>query len=382
MNHLKENFWIGFFAGSLWLIVIVILCFPQNKLMNESNGLWVAQLGSEQITLKELEHVSNQELISVKSDEYLILRESLDRWIRERVYVLEARRTGQSREDIEKSIWEKVTVTEDEIQKEYRENILDFQGSPLALVHDSVARELKKRKFNFLEKEWMETVKKRYGLQERLEKPKVVLPNPKRGNQLHPGFTARQNLIQPLAPLVNNSEPVKFDSLEGQPVRGKADAPITIVEFSDFQCPFCQRGANAIEQLMEKNKDKIKVVWFHFPLPIHPLSAKIHEASECAADQQKFWEFYNFAFSPNAVLKSEDDLLKLGTSLKLNEEQYRNCILQGTHREKIAKNIEAAKKVGVQSTPTFFINGKKIIGAQPLEVFQTAVDSELNPKAS
>lgn len=374
MKPLKENFWIGFLAGSLWLIVILILSFslPSAKLIQENNDPVVAQIGPEKMTRKELEKRSAQALAPVKSDEYLILKEALDRWIKERLYVLETNRTGKSKAELEKSLWQKVQVSEIEIQKEYKDRYFQFQGIPFSTIHDSLKRELEKRKFDELENDWAESAQLKYQTKILLEKPEIILGNRKMGNLPH-------QINQPLA--FPPAEPLAtFDSLEGQPVKGKSEAPVTLIEFSDFQCPFCQRASLTAEKLLENNPDKIKLVWFHFPLNMHPLSAKIHEASECANDQQKFWEFYSLVFSSTSVLQNEEDILKLGKALNLNEEQYQNCVTSGIHREKVARNIQTGTQHGVQSTPTFFLNGKKIVGAQPLESFQAVVDTELKSK--
>ncbi len=172
-----------------------------------------------------------------------------------------------------------------------------------------------------------------------------------------------------------SSEPASFD-LEGRPTQGPSDAPVTLVEFSDFHCPFCSRLRETLHQVMEQHAGKVRRVFFHFPLTIHPGADMTHQASECAHEQGKFWEFFEKIFDrPGAVQK--EGLMEIGRQIGLDMEAYESCLQSEKYKQQILSDIAAGSAAGVQGTPAVFVNGKLIPGAQPYEVFDTAIQEAL-----
>ena len=160
------------------------------------------------------------------------------------------------------------------------------------------------------------------------------------------------------------------------PVWGNVDAPVTIVEFTDFECPFCSRANTTLHAIMEKNPDTVRVVFKHFPLSFHKNAKLAHQAAEAAKIQGKFWEMYNKIFD-NQKAMSRDDLIGYAKELGLDEAKF----VADLDSEAVKKNVEAAiaegEKAGVRGTPHFFINGTLLSGAQPEAAFQAAIDKEL-----
>ena len=162
------------------------------------------------------------------------------------------------------------------------------------------------------------------------------------------------------------------------PSIGSASAPVTLIEFSDFQCPFCQRVAPTLKQVKEKYGDKLRVVWKDFPLTqIHPQAFKAGEAGHCAADQGKFWEYHDRLFANQQALQPTD-LKKYATDLGLDANAFNTCLDSSRYGERVRDGVAEGSRLGVNSTPTIYINGRVLSGAQPFETFVTMIDEELS----
>lgn len=175
---------------------------------------------------------------------------------------------------------------------------------------------------------------------------------------------------------INLVEPrVKVDSAD-RPWTGGKDAPVTIVEFSDFQCPFCRAAQNSVNAIKEKYGDKIRLVYLDFPLGMHAHAMDAARAGRCAGEQGKFWEFHDTMFANQAKLAPADlkaDAKKLG----LDTKAFDACFDTNKYDAPIRKDMSQGESLGVTATPTFFINGRQILGAQPPEKFEQVIDEEL-----
>jgi protein-disulfide isomerase len=161
------------------------------------------------------------------------------------------------------------------------------------------------------------------------------------------------------------------------PVDGPASAPVTLIEFSDFQCPFCQRVAPTLKQLRAKYGDKVRVVWKDFPLTqIHPEAFGAAVAGNCAHEQGKFWELHDRLF-PNQQALQPESLKQYAAAAGLDAEKFGACLDSTKYRQKVQDALDAGTRLGVSSTPTVFINGRVVNGAQPLEAFSQIIDEEL-----
>lgn len=169
-------------------------------------------------------------------------------------------------------------------------------------------------------------------------------------------------------------------SIEGEPILGNPEAPVTLVEFSDFQCPFCARYANdTFPQIKREYVDtgKVRVVFKHFPLPFHNFAQKAAEAAECAKEQGKFWEYKEKLFQNQSAL-GEDYLKKYAQDLGLGAQRFNDCLDSGKFEKKVKEDLKEGEDAGVTGTPTFFINGEKLVGAQPFSEFQTVIEKKLS----
>ncbi|MBI2667714.1 DsbA family protein [Candidatus Woesearchaeota archaeon] len=164
-------------------------------------------------------------------------------------------------------------------------------------------------------------------------------------------------------------------------VKGDLNAPVTIIEYSDFECPFCKRFFLETLPLIKKqyiDTGKVKFVYKHFPLSsIHFNAQLAAEASECANEQNKFWEYHDLLFENSPNLR-ESDLVRYASQINLDMDKFKGCLKSGRYKGIIGEELREGSKNGVTGTPGFLINGKLISGAQPFNVFKQAIESNLN----
>ena len=171
-------------------------------------------------------------------------------------------------------------------------------------------------------------------------------------------------------------EPVRIEVTADGPSKGPADAPVTIIECSDFQCPFCQRAGPVIETLLEKYGDDLRFVYRHLPLDNHSRARPAAEAAVCADAQGRFWAYHDALFANNRKL-GNDDLLGYATELDLDLEKFKACLEDPETGAKVSRDLAAARAAGISGTPAFLINGRLISGAKPAEEFMRVIDAEL-----
>ncbi|MFQ5900346.1 MAG: DsbA family protein [Thermodesulfobacteriota bacterium] len=178
-------------------------------------------------------------------------------------------------------------------------------------------------------------------------------------------------------------------SIDDDRILGNKDAPVTIIEFSDYQCPFCARFYRDTLPQLKKDyieKGKVRYVLRDFPLPFHKKAQKAAESAQCAGEQDKYWDMHNLIFE-NQQAMSIRDLKGYAEQLSLNTVDFNKCLDDGIYAEEVKKDMAAGKKAGVQGTPSFVvgkttkdgnIKGNFIRGAQPYPAFKSAIDSILN----
>lgn len=166
-------------------------------------------------------------------------------------------------------------------------------------------------------------------------------------------------------------------STEGAPSRGPDSAPVTIVEFSDFHCPFCRRVQPTLDEILARYPTQVRLVYRDFPLDgLHPQARRAAEAARCAHEQGRFWPYHDrlYAAGPDA---SDAALERLAREAGLDTAAFTACLASGRHRAGIQKDVDDAERLGLTGTPGFFINGRPLSGAQPIEAFVEIIDEEL-----
>jgi protein-disulfide isomerase len=178
----------------------------------------------------------------------------------------------------------------------------------------------------------------------------------------------------------NTPLPLKIKvSADDDPVQGSKDAPVTIIEFSDFQCPYCAKFyTQTLPQIRENYIDtgKVKFVYRDYPLSSHQYAKKAAEAAECAHEQGKFWEFHDMIYE-NQIDLNYEKLKQYAIDLGLNTNEFNICLDSGRMSQEVMKDFQDGSNYGVTGTPSFFINGTKLVGVQPFEAFQRIIEQEL-----
>jgi len=206
-------------------------------------------------------------------------------------------------------------------------------------------------------------------------------------------LAAIRKLIEPKAPPSPVAEVDLDMDITGDPYAGSADAPLVIVEYTDYQCPFCGRHAKSVLPLIKENyidTGKVRYVARDFPLPFHQQAPKASEAAHCAADQDKYWAMHDQLFSNQKAL-GEEQLVTYAGNIGLDMEAFKQCLDSGKYAQKVEQNIAEARKAGINGTPSFVIGfsgkdtgnvaGQRLIrGALGYPNFQQAFDEMLKEK--
>jgi protein-disulfide isomerase len=168
----------------------------------------------------------------------------------------------------------------------------------------------------------------------------------------------------------------KVVAVAGHPSRGPADAPVTIVAFSDFECPYCIKGSGNLEKVVASHPGKVRVVFRNMPLPMHAGAEPAAIAALAAHRQGKFWEMHDALFATQGKF-AVDDLDALADEIGLDMARYRSDIADPAVAAALKRDVDEAKKLGVKGTPSFFVNGRLIVGARPADELTALVAEEI-----
>lgn len=202
-----------------------------------------------------------------------------------------------------------------------------------------------------------------------------------------PDSTPKENQIAQNNPLPSAPSPQvqgaaapvqNFDITKKDHVRGDFKASITLVEYSDFECPFCERHYPTLKKILSDYAGQVRLVYKHFPLGFHPNAQKAAEASECADEQGKFWEYHDKLFENQPQGYSTDKFKQWAQDLNLNTTKFNDCLDAGKYAGQVQAEATDGQNRGVQGTPATFVNGQLVSGAVPYESFQSVIDQELS----
>jgi protein-disulfide isomerase len=163
----------------------------------------------------------------------------------------------------------------------------------------------------------------------------------------------------------------------GGPSRGPADAKVTVVEFSDFQCPFCQRAKPVLDEIATRHPNDVRIVYRNLPLDsLHPRARASAEAAACAAEGNKFWEYHDKLFANNRAL-GDEELRKYAAEVGLDAATFDQCVKSRKHQTAIEEDVQEAKKIGITGTPAFVVNGILMTGLQTADALDVVIQEEL-----
>jgi protein-disulfide isomerase len=310
----------------------------------------VAEVAGRRITLKDVDERWQSddpaERARVTQLLYQNRRNVLDQIVGDLLIEEAAKAAGNAKDEYQKKeIAARLKpVTDDEVKQFYEQNKDRAQGRPLAELSPMIQQFLVSQRQQQARAQLVDDLKKK--------------------------STARI-LLDPPRQTINVSS--------DDPSSGPANAPITLVEFSDYQCPYCARVVPTISKLRATYGDKIRVVFKDYPLAIHPEAPKAAEAAHCAGEQGKYWDMHDRMFANQRAL-AVPALKETAAGLGLDAAKFGQCLDSGKYAAAIADDMKQGEALGVQSTPTVYINGRPILGAQPFEFFQSVIDEELAKK--
>jgi predicted DsbA family dithiol-disulfide isomerase len=300
-----------------------------------------ASIDGQPITVAELDERIKEDLFRSRAGDpaklYALRSDMLEEMIRERLLEAEGKRRGVSAEGVvELELKEMGPVPEEEIVAFYEQNFAKQGERKLEDIRDQIQRYLESRRAAEIPRR----LRERASVDVLLEAP-------------------------------------RYEVAADGPSTGPADARITIVEFSDFQCPYCQRAAGTVEEVLAKYPQDVRFVYRHLPLDrIHPHARGAAEAAACADEQGQFWAYHDKLFENNRAL-GKQDLLRYASDAGLDAARFQACFDERRFKDKVEADLQAARAAGISSTPAFVVNGILLSGAQPAEAFYKVIDQEL-----
>jgi protein-disulfide isomerase len=323
-------------------ILLSAACFGETPLDPALKRPAVAIVAGQPISEDELTPLIEGQLRQLRSQEFQIRRKAVEDLINQKVVAVKAKEKGLAPEEfLRQQIDSKIAEPTDGEVEAYYLAQRNLAGTPLPQVKKQLQGSLKQQKIERARLDFVAKLRQEADVAVLLHPPRVEV------------------------------------ALDPSRVRGNPDAPVTIIEFSDFQCPYCRSASATMRTLMNKYKDRVRLSFRDFPLEsIHAQAEHAAEAGRCANEQHKFWEFHDMLFDNPAKL-SDQDLVGHARTLGLDARQFENCLLDGKYRGPVEEDIHAGTAAGVTGTPGFFINGVFLNGSQPLATFESMIDAEL-----
>ncbi len=307
-----------------------------------TSGNTVASVAGQSISEEELlETLGPQQVMQLRTQEYEAKSKALDSLIRLKLVQVEAKKRGISPEKL--------------IQQEVEAKVADPADSEVEAYFWGQNRA--GASFEEVKEQYRASLK-----QMKLQRARQVYAD---------SLRAKMDVLVLLQP---PSVTVAYDPAR---VKGDPRAPVTIVEFSDFQCPYCKKSESTLHELLAKYKGRVKLAYLDFPLrEIHPQAESAAEAARCAGEQGRFWEYHDALYADQSKLDGAE-LLAQARALHLDEKSFQSCLDGGKFKSKIDADLAQGSKVGVAGTPGFFVNGVFLSGARPEADFEKIIDSQL-----
>jgi protein-disulfide isomerase len=306
----------------------------------------LAEIAGVVVTRVDIDKSGGKQLRALRQQLYQLERQKLDEHIGAMLVTDEARKRGVSVATLlEQEVDGKVQApSEEEIRGLYEKNKaripVEFEK-----VRDQIRNYLQEQKITERKSEYFKTLRINGKVTTYLKPPELV----------------RMDL-----------------SVNGAPSKGSEKAEVTIVKFEDFQCPYCKEVQANYQEVLKRYDGKVRLVHKDLPLDqIHPQARQAAEAARCAEDEGKFWEYHDklYASSPNAA---PEDLKSYAKDLGLKQDSFDKCLTSGKYKETIQKDVNEGASLGLTGTPTFFINGREMSGAQSVQAISEIIDEELS----
>ena len=306
-----------------------------------------AFIGETPITVREIDELAAGRLMKVRQQEFEVRSRFLESLLSDRLLDLEASTRGVSREELLKDeVASKVQDPSDAaVLGYYNKNKKRYGAKEMEKVKPQIVSILRSQSLGTLQRTYVRSLRKKHGVRILLEPPRVQVTQ------------------------------------DDDAAKGPETAAVTIVEFSDYQCPYCSRAETTITAVMEKYDGQIRLVYRDYPLSFHKNAQKAAEASECAEEQGKFWEMHAAMFANQSKL-TLPQLIETAGTIGLDAAGFKTCLESGKYAQEVKKDFADGKSYGVTGTPTFFINGIMMVGAKNVDAFSAIIDQELDRAAN
>ena len=302
----------------------------------------IATAGDLKITKAQVDDKARIQLTAIQNQVYMAEKRAVDQIIDDYLVEQAAKKAGLTQEAyLKKEIDDKAPAPTDKEMQDFYDKNKDRIRQPMDKIKAPLANYLKQQKLRERRAELIAQLRKDLKVKIALEPPRF-----------------------------------KVASEDSAGMQGPKDAPITIVEFSDFQCPYCRSAEGSIKEVMKKYPDKVRLIYMDYPLPMHPNAMGAAQAGRCAAAQGKFWEFHDAMFADQTKL-DPPALKATATNLKLDTTKFNECLDKNAHTDDIHRTQEQGQAAGVNGTPTFFVNGRMLSGMVPAANFESIIDEEL-----
>jgi protein-disulfide isomerase len=303
----------------------------------------VAEVDGLPITRGELDQRVKNRLARLRQEEYEIRHQALEELIGDQLLEKEAKSRGISTTELLKDEVDRQVKgpAPSEVEALYAQNRARFSGRTKEQAVAEIEKALRDRELGQRREAFQAQLRAKGKVRVHLEAPRQEMP-------------------------ISASAPVL----------GPPGAPITIVEFTDYQCPYCHKAQSTIDKVLNRYAGKVQLVHRDFPLDGHSQAFPAARAARCAGEQGRFWDYHHNLMTLPGDL-SETDLAARAASLKLNPQAFSTCLASDRYDSSIRESFEAGAKAGVTGTPAYFVNGRMLYGARPFEQFQELIDAEL-----
>jgi protein-disulfide isomerase len=303
----------------------------------------VAEVNGHTLTESDLDHKMSGSLLQARYQYYMTERKALDKLVDDELLALAAEHEKMTTDQfLEKKVYKDIKdPTEDQLQVYYEG--MESQ-EPYEDLHDRLIEHIRQLRRDKARAAYVKTLRTQATLQ--------IL----------------------LAP------PVADVDMNDAVVRGAKDAPVQLLEFADYECPYCQKANPLLQKLKDEYGDKLTIAYKDFPLPMHKRSQKASEAARCAGEQGKYWEYHDILYSSHQL--DPADLRKHAQTLKLDEAKFDKCLDSGAEADAVKKNLDEAKSLGLSGTPSFFANHHFFSGAVDYSTLREMVEQQLRARTS
>jgi protein-disulfide isomerase len=330
---------------TIFLIGFTLLCLAGLPGCGKEEAFVIAEVGGESVHVAEFEKFAGIDYFRQREAHYRFQQQKLDEYVNALLLTKEAKKRNVAVETLlEQEVYSKVIPSsEGEISAFYQANKRRL-GVELSTIQEQIREHLKNQKTATQKALFLKSLRANSKVISYLKAPEPY----------------RVNLIT-----------------VGAPFQGSENAPVTIVKFEDFQCPFCKQAQPTFTDILSRYNGKVRLVHKDLPLDsIHPAARQASEAARCAHDQGKFWVLHDKLYK-HAPKHTIDDLRSYAREVGLNQSSFEQCLISGKNKAAVQKDVSEGAQLGITGTPTFFINGRELSGAQSAEAIAQIIDEEL-----